>query len=89
MMRDPAEIIQILSGKVDRCLTGGIEPKALLISNEDYTSLKEWLMNMSGITGNPDRIRLTIAGKSYPLYIPDPEKVSIRTGQPTEPMVVF
>ena len=88
MMRTPAEIIQILAGKVDRCLTVGIEPKALIISNEDYASLKEWLMN-KGIAGNPDRLRLTVAGKSYPLYTPDPEKVSARAGQPTEPMVMI
>jgi len=88
MMRTPAQIIQILAGKVDRCLTVGIEPKALLISNEDYTSLKESLMN-KGITGNPDRLRLTVAGKSYPLYTPDPEKVSTRAGQPTEPCLVI
>ena len=66
MMREPAEIIQILAGKVDRCLIVGIEPKALLISNEDYASLKESLMNKS-IAGNPDRLRLTVAGSLYPL----------------------
>jgi hypothetical protein len=88
MMRTSAEIIQILAGKVDRCLTVGIEPKALLISNEDYASLKESLMN-KGITGNPDRLRLNFRGTSYPLYTPDPEKVSTRVGQPTEPMVLI
>jgi hypothetical protein len=88
MMRTSAEIIQILAGKVDRCLTVGIEPKALLISNEDYASLKESLMT-KGITWNPVRLRLTVAGTSYPLYTPDPDKVSVRAGQPTEPGVII
>ena len=88
MMREPAEILTILAAKEEQCRIKGIQPVALLLSNEDYASLKETLTN-KGITGNPDRLALTLSGKSYPLYTPDPEKVSGRIGQPKEPMMVF
>jgi hypothetical protein len=88
MMRKPAEILSILAAKEEQGRIKGIKPVALLLSNEDYATLKETLVN-KGHTGNPDRLTLTLSGKSYPLYTPDPEKVSDRTGQPTEPMVMF
>lgn len=87
-MRDPAEIIRILAAKEERCRALNLAPTALLISNEDYQTLKESLSN-KGIAGNPDRLRLTVAGSSYPLYTPDPEKVSARAGQPKEPCIVL
>ena len=87
-MRDPAEIIRILAAKEERCRALNLVPAALLISNEDYQTLKESLSN-KGIAGNPDRLRLTVSGTSYPLYTPDAEKVSARIGQPKEPMVMI
>jgi hypothetical protein len=87
MMREPQEILAILAAKEEQCRIKNIQIIALLLSNNDYESLKETLTN-KGIFGNPDRLTLTLSGKSYPLYTPNAEKVSGRIGQ-QEPGVVI
>ena len=87
MMREPQEILTILAAKEEQCRIKNIQIIALLLSNNDYESLKETLTN-KGIFGNPDRLTLTLSGKSYPLYTPNAEKVSGRIGQ-QEPGVVI
>lgn len=76
------DILRHLSNKIHRLRSMDLEPKGLLLSNEDYDTLKEEFVK-KGIKANPDRLL------GLPLYTPDPDKVSIRTGQPKEPMVIF
>jgi len=88
MKKTPPEILALLSAKLDALKQKGIEPKALLLSAEDYSTLNDELKK-NGITGNPDRLRLTPAGKSYPLYSTDASKTSERAGDIKTPMVIL
>ena len=81
-------ILRMLAAKVEKMRARGMDPKGLLISTTDYDTLKDELVS-KGAAGNPDRLALTLSGTSYPLYTPDPGKISARTGQPQEPMVIY
>lgn len=81
-------ILRTLAAKVAKMRALGMEPKGLLVSTTDYDTLKDELVS-KGVGGNPDRLALTTSGTPYPLYTPDSGKVSIRTGQPQEPMVIY
>ena len=88
-MTSTQEILATLSAKVERLKQKGIEPKGFLLSASDYCTLKDELKRNGGQPGNPDRLRLTSSSPPLPLYSTDEARVSTRTGDLDEPMVIL
>ena len=83
-MTDSIEnMLRIISWKTDELKVKGLQVKGILVPPDDYAMLQETVKKLSGSNAPPDRL------KGLPLYTPDPEKISGRTGAPKEPMVMF
>jgi len=76
------DLFSLIAAKQAQALGVGLKPKGILVSNEDYDMLKDEFRK-EGINANPDRLM------GLPLYTPDPDRVSSRTGQPKEVMVLI